>query len=180
MKQTVRIIGGKYRGRKLLFPDIPGLRPTSDRIRETLFNWLMHDIRDACVLDAFAGSGALGFEASSRGAKKVVMVEASKEAEKSLRKQALLWDVENVTINCQDVLHYLQRTDETFDIVLLDPPFDSHMLQPTIDLILKRQLLVEHGLMYVETRSDTTFDYSSMQLIKEKKAGQVCYRLLKS
>lgn len=86
MKQTVRIIGGKYRGKKLYFPESEGLRPTPDRVKETLFNWLMHDIQGARCLDAFAGSGALGFEAYSRGASRVVLVESSPNACANLKK----------------------------------------------------------------------------------------------
>ncbi len=179
MKQIVRVIGGKYRGQKLHFPAIAGLRPTSDRIRETLFNWLMHDIREACVLDAFSGSGALGFEAVSRGAQKVVMVEKSKEAAKTLQKQANLWQSDNISIVCQDVLHYLQQTEVKFDIIFLDPPFNSPWLQPAIDLLLKKQLIENEGLVYVETRADFSFSFDPLNLIKEKRAGQVCYRLLK-
>lgn len=86
MKQVVRIIGGLYRGKKLHFPDVEGLRPTPDRVRETLFNWLMHDIREARCLDAFAGSGALGLEAFSRGAARVVFLEQSPKAYAHLQK----------------------------------------------------------------------------------------------
>lgn len=179
MQQTVRIIGGKYRGRKLRFPAVTGLRPTSDRIRETVFNWLMHDIRGACVLDAFAGSGALGFEAASRGAKKVVLVEKSKEAAKALQEQADLWKADNIIVICHDVLQYLQQTDETFDLVFLDPPFNSPWLQPTMDILLQRKLIANQGLVYVETNIHKSFDSSLLDLIKEKKAGQVQYRLLK-
>ncbi|WP_367606334.1 16S rRNA (guanine(966)-N(2))-methyltransferase RsmD [Legionella sp. W05-934-2] len=179
MKQSVRIIGGKLRGRKIHFPDIPGLRPTADRVRETLFNWLMHDIRDACVLDAFAGSGALGFEAASRGAANVIMVESSPEAAQSLRKQADILALENVNIVCQDVLHYLQQTTIAFDIVFLDPPFASELLLPSLDLIDQRGLLSQQGLVYVETNANSPFDAPFMQVMKEKKAGQVRYRLLK-
>ena len=180
MKQMVRIIGGKYRGRKLHFPDIKGLRPTSDRIRETLFNWLMYDIQDASVLDAFAGSGALGFEAASRGARSVVMVEASKIATNGLRKQADLWGDVTTTILCQDVLDYLQHCKNAFDIIFLDPPFGTQLLNSAIDLILKRNLLAPQGIIYVETSITNSFDASVLTIIKEKKAGQVCYRLLKS
>lgn len=180
MKQTVRIIAGKYRGRKLQFPVIEGLRPTSDRIRETLFNWLINDIRNARVLDAFAGSGALGLEAASRGAKKVVLVESAKPAADALRKQAKSWGTENVVIINQDVLKYLQHTEDTFDIVFLDPPFDSTWLKPTVDVIMKRQLICSQGLLYVETNTRQSFENDRLQLIKEKIAGQVCYRLMKN
>ena len=179
MNQEVRIIAGKYRGRKLHFPDLPGLRPTSDRIRETVFNWLMHDIRDAAVLDAFAGSGALGFEAASRGAGHVVMIEHNKQAANGLKKQAAQMGIGEVEVFCHDALSYLQETKQTFDLIFLDPPFDSQSLQPAIDMILDKQIINQGGLIYVETNAKTTFDFHTLETLKEKKAGQVQYRLLK-
>jgi len=179
MKQTVRIISGKYRGRRLHFPEIQGLRPTTDRVRETVFNWLMHDIRNARVLDAFSGSGAFGFEAASRGAKTVMMVERCQQAANALRQQAELWEVKNATIICRDVLSFLQQTQQEYDIIFLDPPFESQLLEPTLDLILDQSLIHPSGLIYVETAVGEPFDYPCLQLIKEKQAGQVCYRLLR-
>ncbi|HAU1138500.1 TPA: 16S rRNA (guanine(966)-N(2))-methyltransferase RsmD, partial [Legionella pneumophila] len=96
MKQVIRIIGGLYRGKKIHFPDVDGLRPTPDRVRETLFNWLMNDIRNARCLDAFAGSGALGFEAYSRGASHVVFIEQSPKAHASLQNTIRQFDTPNL------------------------------------------------------------------------------------
>src|SRR3990167_614453 len=102
MQQTIRIIGGKYRGKKISFPAVEGLRPTPDRVRETLLNWLMHDIRGAICLDAFAGSGALGFEAYSRGASLVVFVEKSALACTALRQYVLSWNDQKLSVIQQD------------------------------------------------------------------------------
>lgn len=179
MKQTIRIIGGQYRGKKLQFPDIDGLRPTPDRIRETLFNWLMHSIRDARCLDAFAGSGALGFEAFSRGAGKIVLVEQSTPAFTNLKAIASLFKSPNLTVIKGDALLYLQQAREQFDIIFLDPPFSQNYLDDCIALLTNSQLLVEEGLLYIESPIEITLDPLVWESIKLKKAGQVFYALHK-
>lgn len=121
---SVRIIGGDWRGRRLRFPPAPGLRPTSDRRRETLFNWLAPDVPGSRCLDLFAGSGALGFEAASRGATRVVLVEASREVAAALAdsRRALCAESRSEVIHAR-VTRYLARAPEPFDIVFIDPPF---------------------------------------------------------
>ncbi len=120
---AVRIIGGAWRGRRIHFPGAPGLRPTADRRRETLFNWLAFDLEGARCLDLFAGSGALGFEAASRGAASVVMVEASREVAAALAATREEFGADTVRIVHAQMARYLNRTPEAFDIVFLDPPF---------------------------------------------------------
>ncbi|MBA3537387.1 MAG: 16S rRNA (guanine(966)-N(2))-methyltransferase RsmD [Tatlockia sp.] len=177
MKQTVRIIGGRFRGKKLHFPDLEGLRPTPDRIKETLFNWIMNEIRGALCLDAFAGSGALGFEAFSRGAKQVVLVEASKPAYSNLRQIAASFnsaDLEVVNAKAED---YFAQTKASFDIIFLDPPFTQDYLPQCLAFLANSNLLVKGGLIYIESATRQEVDPLHWQERKFKQAGQVCYGL---
>jgi 16S rRNA (guanine966-N2)-methyltransferase len=123
----VRIIGGQYRRRLLDFPGGEGLRPTPDRVRETLFNWLGQDLPGWTCLDLFAGSGALGFEAASRGAGRVVMIERDLKAAGALEKNQAVLGANQVDILRADALAWLANNRETFDLVFVDPPFDSDL-----------------------------------------------------
>ncbi|MBA2656743.1 MAG: 16S rRNA (guanine(966)-N(2))-methyltransferase RsmD [Tatlockia sp.] len=177
MKQTVRIIGGQYRGKKLHFPDIEGLRPTPDRVKETLFNWIMQEIRGARCLDAFAGSGALGFEAFSRGAKEVVLVESSPQAYANLKKIAASFNANNLVIINTKAEAYFQKAVEPFDIIFLDPPFSENYLPTCLELLSKSDLLIKGGLIYIESASKQIINPSHWLEKKFKQAGQVCYSL---
>jgi 16S rRNA (guanine966-N2)-methyltransferase len=182
MKQAVRIIGGHQRGKKIDFPNALGLRPTPSRIRETLFNWLMHHIRGAHCLDAFSGSGALGFEAWSRGAAQVTMIEASRSTYKNLKKQADLFDASVFQIIEGNALDYLNNTSNTntnpFDIIFLDPPFDTPaLLDKSILLLEEKHLLAKNGLLYTESDTPLTLNTTHWKTLKEKKAGLVYYAL---
>lgn len=177
MKQSVRIIGGQYRGKKLSFPDIDGLRPTPDRVKETLFNWLMHDIRGAHCLDAFAGSGALGFEAFSRGAERVVLVESSPKAYSNLKQIVSSFNSTSLFVVNAKAEDYFQTTKECFDIVFLDPPFAQNYIPQSLDLLAHSNLLVRGGLVYLESAEQQQIDKSLWQERKCKRAGQVIYSL---
>lgn len=182
MNQSIRIIGGQFRGKKLPFPAIEGLRPTPDRVRETLFNWLMHDIRGARCLDAFAGSGALGFEALSRGAAKVILLEEDKTAYVNLLKSASSFKSEHTDIPLvlkTDAYQFLQESEEQFDIIFLDPPFTKDLLRPCIASLANSTLLVAEGLLYLESPEIIHLDSSDWQPLKVKQAGQVVYGLYK-
>jgi len=144
----VRIIGGQYRRRLLDFPGSAGLRPTPDRVRETLFNWLGQDLPGWSCLDLFAGSGALGFEAASRGAGRVVMIERERAALEALEKNRTVLGAKQVDILRADALAWLANSHETFDLVFVDPPFDSN-LAATVLADLARHLKVG-GQAYVE------------------------------
>ncbi|OAM35393.1 16S rRNA (guanine(966)-N(2))-methyltransferase RsmD [Eikenella sp. NML96-A-049] len=123
-KNQIRIIGGEQRGRKIRFADAEGLRPTADSVRERLFNWLRHELTGRTVLDLFAGSGALGFEAISRGVKRVVLVENNRRTAASLQQQIQeLRLSEKMEVRTLDAFEYLSKTHEQFDVVFLDPPF---------------------------------------------------------
>jgi 16S rRNA (guanine966-N2)-methyltransferase len=144
----VRIIGGQYRRRLLDFPDSAGLRPTPDRVRETLFNWLGQDLPGWSCLDLFAGSGALGFEAASRGAGRVIMIERERAALEALEKNRTVLGARQVDILRADALAWLASNRETFDLVFVDPPFDSD-LAATVLADLARHLK-SGGQAYVE------------------------------
>ncbi|WP_396587958.1 16S rRNA (guanine(966)-N(2))-methyltransferase RsmD [Bermanella sp. R86510] len=177
----LRIIGGQWRSRMLDFPSIDGLRPTTDRIRETLFNWLAPHILGAKVLDVFAGSGALGFEALSREAARGVMLEKHPQAAKQLKENAKLLAC-NAEIQQVDALHYLAHCQETFDVIFLDPPFNKGLLPQCIELIQTGKLLAPSGWIYIE--SELTLTELKLpedwHLHREKKAGQVYLRLFQS
>jgi 16S rRNA (guanine966-N2)-methyltransferase len=147
----VRIIGGLWRGRRLHFPDVAGLRPTPDRVRETLFNWLAPVMRGARCLDLFAGSGALGFEALSRGAARVTLVERDRVALQSLRDAAVVLQAgDRARIVCGTAQACLATAAEPFDVIFLDPPFDAHALPAVIATIAQRNLLSPGGFVYLE------------------------------
>ncbi|KFL36728.1 16S rRNA (guanine(966)-N(2))-methyltransferase RsmD [Arenimonas donghaensis] len=147
---SVRIIAGSLRGSKLPVPDRPGLRPTSDRVRETLFNWLQPRLPGARVLDLFAGTGALGFEAASRGAAGVLLVERDPELARSLREQAVRLKVERLQVVAEDAIAWLGRKPEAvFDLVFLDPPFAAGLWEPAAAALAP--WLAPGALIYVES-----------------------------
>ncbi len=149
----VRIIGGQWRGSKLPVADVAGLRPSADRVRETLFNWLQQKLPGARVLDLFAGTGALGFEAASRGAAQAVLVERDPALAASLRASAARLHAENVEAVCDDALRWLAREPHArFDIVFLDPPFDAALWQPALAAL--RPWLATDAWLYLESPRD--------------------------
>ena len=177
----VRIIAGRWRGRKLEFPDSQGLRPTSDRVRETLFNWLAPVLPGAVCLDLFAGSGALGFEAASRGAARVVMVEQHGDVFRHLQAQSDRLSAQAVELVKANANDYLASIDTAFDIVFLDPPFgDAGLRQSVIQRINQRRLVKSGGLVYLETRKGDTCSElpENWRIYRHKQAGQVDYQLL--
>jgi 16S rRNA (guanine966-N2)-methyltransferase len=174
----VRIIGGLWRGRKIQFANAEGLRPTSDRIRETLFNWLTPVMEGACCLDLFAGSGVLGFEAASRGASQVTMIESATAAAAQLKKTRTLLQAEQVEILPADALRALRELNKPFEIIFLDPPFASGLWLPVLSAIDRQQLLAPHGLIYIEYPSRQPLQLpAGWQWRRHKKAGEVCYGL---
>ncbi|HHH42560.1 MAG TPA: 16S rRNA (guanine(966)-N(2))-methyltransferase RsmD [Gammaproteobacteria bacterium] len=176
----VRIIAGEWRGRKLSFPDAHGLRPTPDRIRETLFNWLQPVLPGARCLDLFAGSGALGFEAASRGAAQVVMVDSAPEVVQALRGNAQKLAASTVRIDRQDAVDYLAGGAGPFDLVFLDPPFSSPELLPkSLTGLSVPGRLAASAWIYMETPSTAAEPPvpAGWSRQKQKKAGQVTCRL---
>ena len=175
----VRIIGGRHRGRLLDFPGIPGLRPTGDRIRETLFNWLAPMIAGGRCLDLFSGSGALGFEAASRGADRVVMLERSTEACRRLRANATRLGVSNVQVEQADSLDWLARpASERFDIAFVDPPFGAAFHAEACRLLEQNGWLDEAARIYLEYPAGEAPELpENWAILKQKRAGQVAYAL---
>ena len=179
----IRIIGGRHRGRKLRFHPVPGLRPTADRVRETLFNWLRADVSGARCLDLFAGSGALGFEALSRGAGHLVSVEWSRPVAERLRRNLMvLSEDRNVDVVQKEARRFLETGAEDnggFDIVFLDPPFAAGLLAETAALLEEREWLASGSCIYLEQdRAHPWPDLPpSWRLDREGNAGQAAFRL---
>lgn len=174
---SVRIIGGVNRSRILKFSDSQSLlRPTPDRVRETLFNWLGQDLTGMVCLDLFAGSGALGFEAVSRNAKKVIMVEKEVAIIKDLKRNQELLSVTNVDIIPFNAITFLERTTEKFDVIFLDPPYQSELMNKCLSVLSQKELLKPNGVIYIEYQ--IALDLSKYAIIKESKAGKVQYKLL--
>jgi len=176
----LRIVAGKWRSRLLDVADVPGLRPTSERIRETLFNWLSPEIHGKHCLDLFAGTGALGLEALSRGARSVVFVERSTRAVQKLRDNIDTLEAEGAAVLQLDASDYLMReSSDHFDIVFLDPPFAEDMLSELCRLLDEQDTLAERGLVYLEqarTKPEVSLP-GSWQVLKNKTAGNVRYIL---
>jgi len=174
----LRIIAGTWRGRKLVFPPVPGLRPTPDRVRETLFNWLDPVIGGQRCLDLFAGSGALGIEAASRGAAAVVLVEDHPRVVETLREQLQLLNASQVEVVQADAGLFLSATPRAFDIVFLDPPFDGGRLPECIHQLETRGWLAAEAWVYLEAEHGLALDLpENWALHRSKQAGQVDYHL---
>ncbi|MBL0710358.1 MAG: 16S rRNA (guanine(966)-N(2))-methyltransferase RsmD [Colwellia sp.] len=175
---SIRLIAGKHRGRKLPVLMAEGLRPTTDRVKETVFNWLMPYMHNSRCLDCFAGAGSLGFEALSRGAEYVTLIELNKAAVQQLTANKKVLKANNVKIQHGDTLAFLtNKPNQTFDVVFIDPPFRQNLVSKTAQL-LTQGWLSKQALIYVEMEKEGEQVLpDSWQLLKEKIAGQVAYRL---
>lgn len=173
----VRIGGGVWRSRLLRFPDLPGLRPTPDRVRQTVFNWLGQDMSGLACLDLFAGTGVMGFEALSRGAAQAVLVERAAPACRALQENRELLHAEAAQIMHIDALQFLQQNRQRFDVVFLDPPYHQDWLAKLLPLIHGH--LAEQGRLYVEAEFPIT-DGDGWRVLKHGKAGNVFFHLLES
>ena len=172
---SVRIIAGQWRGRLVTFPAAAGLRPTPDRVRETLFNWLGQDLTGKSCLDLFAGSGALGFEALSRGAREVVLVERSMPIRRALAANAARLGAERMRLIAGDALEFAATTPERFDIVFVDPPYGSGLAEAALRQLPR--LLNVDALVYVE--SDRAFSAPQpWRRVREGRAGAAHYCLI--
>jgi 16S rRNA (guanine966-N2)-methyltransferase len=175
----IRIIGGRWRSRKLPVPLSEGLRPTPDRVRETLFNWLAPYLPGARCLDLFAGTGALCLEALSRGAGSVVMVEQSPAVAEGLRQNLATLGAQDAEVVCADALAFLGGAPRTFDIVFLDPPFASDLIARCSVLLEPRGWVRPGTLVYIEAprHLDPLPIPGHWQLARSKRAGEVGYHL---
>ena len=176
-KGRIRIIAGAYRGRRIAVPEAAGLRPTPDRVRETLFNWLGQSLEGMSCLDLFAGSGALGFEAASRGAAHVVMIEHDRKVFELLRKTRDTIGASQVEVICDDAYAYLKRSKESFDVVFLDPPFRQNALPAVFRHLEGKGRLAPGARVYVEA-AEPVAAASGWQELKRARAGHVSYQLL--
>jgi len=174
---SLRIVGGEFRGRRLKILPHGQLRPTSDRVRETLFNWLMHDINGARCLDTFAGSGALGFEALSRGAGSVLFIEKEHVVYSYLKQILTQFKEHNVELLNLDSNRFLLETEQQFDIIFLDPPFSSHLLEDSLNIIASQHVLKKHGIVYLESNRPLNPNKTQWRHMKSKRAGQVHFGL---
>jgi 16S rRNA (guanine966-N2)-methyltransferase len=181
-RNRVRIIGGQWRSSIISFPASEGLRPTPDRVREALFNWLGQTLKGRSCLDLFGGSGALGFEAASRGAPRVVIVETGRAAYVALQTNARLLQGDNtestnLELLQRDALQFLASTRERFDVVFLDPPYCSELLPRCFALLADRLNL--GGVVYFESDVDASTPPAGWQIIKSGRAGKVRFHLVK-
>lgn len=176
-RNQVRIIGGQWRRRHLQFPSAAQLRPTPDRVRETVFNWLGQTLEDRICLDLFAGSGALGFESASRAARHVVMVERDRTVYSSLMANARALGADNVELRCEDAFRFLESDERLFDVVFLDPPYRQGSLLPLLTALYKH--LAGGALIYLEAE-DLPVIPPGYSILHRSRAGQVNYLLLES
>jgi len=170
----IRIIGGEWKSRLITFPEAEGLRPTPDRVRETLFNWLGQTLHGRSCLDLFAGSGALGFEALSRGAERVVMVERSRLVVDALKRNAESLKANGLSVRNADAIEFLTTMEEQFDVIFLDPPYRANLL-PTLFPLLPGRLKPQ-GTVYFES-DQTAEPPPGWTVIKERRAGMVRFQL---
>ena len=179
MANKLRIIAGNWRSRNIYFVDAPGLRPTPARVRETVFNWLHYDIAGSRCLDLYAGSGALSFEAASRGAKQVVQVENNPQTCRILKENATALAAEHIKIIQSEVFRYLAGEAQKFDIVFIDPPFAQGLAVQTCHWLEDKAWLAPHAKVYIEVESTLKLEGlpKNWQLLKNKITGEVGYYL---
>ena len=182
---TFKIISGDLKGRKFFFPDSDGLRPTSGKTRETLFNWLQFDIAGKIVLDLFSGSGALGIEAISRGAKKTLLIEKNIKVFKSLKSNLELIVSTKFELVNKDAIEYLKKLEyDAFDYIFLDPPFNQQILPLVLNLLSERKLINSNSQIYIESEFQITEEFLGnncdyeCKIDKEKKSGNVHFCLI--
>ncbi|MDA9336086.1 16S rRNA (guanine(966)-N(2))-methyltransferase RsmD [Candidatus Pseudothioglobus singularis] len=182
---TFKIISGNLKGRKFHFPDSDGLRPTSGKTRETLFNWLQFDIAGKTVLDLFSGSGALGIEAISRGAKKIFLIEKNIKVFESLKSNLDLIGSTKVELVNEDSIKYLKKLEhDAFDYIFLDPPFNQEILPLVLNLLSERKLIHSKSQIYIESEFQITEEFLGnncdydCKIDKENKSGNVYFCLI--
>jgi 16S rRNA (guanine966-N2)-methyltransferase len=179
-RNEFRIIAGQWRRRRLKFPPLPGIRPSPDRVRETLFNWLMHRIEGANCLDLFAGSGALGLEALSRGAARVVFIDREPAVVESLRSHLVSLHTTNGEVLQSDALAFLRGSATPFDFVFLDPPFSSPLLGEAVHALEHQGWLAPQASVYIEyPRATAPGLTTTWEMIREGHAGRVGFALMR-
>jgi 16S rRNA (guanine966-N2)-methyltransferase len=179
VKNKLKIIAGEWRSRQLIFEDFTGLRPTPARVRETLFNWLQHDVIASRCLDLYAGSGALGFEAASRGASSVTLVENNPQACRLINENKVKLTAKQIKIVQMNVFEFLAGDSEQFNLVFLDPPFGMELAQQSCHWLEDKNWLTPSAKIYLEVENKLSLDDipNNWQCLKNKKAGEVGYYL---
>ena len=177
----MRIISGRKRGHKLLEFEGEDVRPTTDRVKESVFNLIQGFVPDAVCLDMFAGSGALSFEAISRGAHKAVCIDSDKRSIDIIKKNALslgfLEDCDIVNMSCFD---YVEKTTEKFDIVFLDPPYNKNFIEPVLDALIKNDVLNEDGIIVLESDgTDFHGEFEGLDIYRQRKYGRTYITIYK-
>ena len=184
MTGKVRIISGNWRGRKIDVPEVPGLRPSGDRVRETLFNWLQGRIAGRLCLDLFAGTGALGLEAASRGAESVTLLEINPMLCQALDGVSKQWPgADRLEVLNHDAVRFLSKSPveqglQAFGCIFLDPPFDANLHEPCLKLLQQNCWLNEQSIIYVESAADDDFSTEGWIVQRDKSIGEVRMRLL--
>ena len=173
------------KGRKFSFKDANGLRPTSGKARETLFNWLQFDIIDKTILDPFSGTGALGIEALSRGASKVFFIEKNTKTFKTLESNLILLNSNQYNLVNQDSIKYLEKVDLLpFDLIFLDPPFNKGLLQSILSILSRKNLISTESKIFIESEYEINLEFldsnvmNKCRIVKQKKSGNVHYCLI--
>ena len=179
MNHKLRIIGGSWRSRQIVFNEAEGLRPTASRIRETLFNWLQNDVAGCVCLDLFAGSGVLSFEAASRGAKKVFQVENNARVCRQLHENTLKLSTDVITLVNSDAFRFLSGDAEAFNVVFIDPPFHKDLAVQSCQWLEDKSWLTAHAKIYLEVERGLSIEGIPVQwqCLKQKSAGEVDYYL---
>lgn len=183
LKQSqLRLIAGRWRGRKLPFTAVDGLRPTTDRVRETLFNWLQFDIAQSRCLDLFAGSGALGFEAASRGAEHVTMVEKNQQAVVNLNENCQLLSADNCQVVASTAEQFVDSNNAQYDIIFIDPPYKAQLWTTIAEQLDAKQSIAPMGYIYLECPAAEELPVlpTKWKLKKDKKAGAIRYCLFQN
>lgn len=177
---TIRVISGKYKNRRLKFPNINGLRPTSDQLKETIFNWLTPYIHDSICIDAFAGSGSLGIESLSRGAAKAIFYELNFRALQQIKDNLKTLDISNFEISKADSIKTLAKLNiqDSQVIIFLDPPFNKNIVPKALNSILENKLIPKSTIIYIETEKDAKYSLDGFDILKEKSTSNICAKLI--
>jgi 16S rRNA (guanine(966)-N(2))-methyltransferase RsmD len=174
----MRVDAGKYKGRRLLENKYDHIRPTTDKVRQALFVKLQFFVPDRKVLDLFCGTGAMGIEAVSRGAQKVVFVDKDQRSFQMTKQNLQNLKIDEKVFKC-DAMMFLEKCDENFDLIILDPPYKSGLYEKVLPLIFEKKILADDGIVVCEHASEDTFDYLPFQVFDEKKYGNITLTYLK-
>lgn len=177
---SIRIISGKYKNRRLKFPNINGLRPTSDQLKETIFNWLAPYIHDSVCIDAFAGSGSLGIECISRGAKQAIFYELNFKALQQIKDNIKTLEIQNYKIHKTDSIKALVNLNDINSkiIIFLDPPFNKNLAPKALESILTNTSIPSETLIYIETEKQAQYKLNGFDILKEKNTSTISAKLI--